>query len=435
MNPFELLVLILYFGSFLVISYFWPFFSLIISLYAMQFGEVVKLEIAGKHALISLTDIGIILLFVPVGIKMLKNPMPQPGRRLCAWWGIYLVCLVPSLIFADDLLRWLAGFRILIQDLLVFVICFYIIKSYQRVYRICDALIAWACLAVTTLCYNVFFGENDYITIMMKKETDVAFARSNYLASFLLLILPLSANLYYNEKTRWKKWMYGISSIMMIGGIFLTKSRGAMIVLVIYLIIQLFWKMHNRFIAKISLLLLLIIFYIIVDKNLPSIIGNIDESIPEVSEMSSDPQFISRALIWKHQLSAFVENPIFGKGLMNTMTPSYEYYGTNNDALAHNYILQVLSETGIIGFLGFASFWTTIIIFLNKSAKLFNSGEKKHVLITGAIAGIGNAFAHGLVENNILTKEYGIVLWIIIGIMYAMIGMAKRKHTKVIRPL
>jgi O-antigen ligase len=68
----------------------------------------------------------------------------------------------------------------------------------------------------------------------------------------------------------------------------------------------------------------------------------------------------SRVMDWKVHWSSFIDNPIFGLGPCGFKSAILAYYtkfgGDAKIGLAHNMYLQILSEVGLLGFLGFV-FW------------------------------------------------------------------------------
>ncbi|WP_062108629.1 O-antigen ligase family protein [Bacillus niameyensis] len=81
-----------------------------------------------------------------------------------------------------------------------------------------------------------------------------------------------------------------------------------------------------------------------------------------------------RVELWKDAYNTFMENPLFGIGINSTFEYNGMYYGHSN--YVHNTVLEVLSESGIIGFCFFTLLWLSIFyscikLYKNRKSKLF----------------------------------------------------------------
>ncbi|TLS51998.1 O-antigen ligase family protein [Paenibacillus antri] len=66
-----------------------------------------------------------------------------------------------------------------------------------------------------------------------------------------------------------------------------------------------------------------------------------------------------RLYLWENALKTFWDNPLFGIGINGTIEYSTEHY--SHEGYVHNTFLEVLSESGIIGFLLYLTFWVSIL--------------------------------------------------------------------------
>jgi len=81
--------------------------------------------------------------------------------------------------------------------------------------------------------------------------------------------------------------------------------------------------------------------------------------------------------LWDHAINYFISNPLLGIGAFNFS----EHYGFDNDkkVYVHNTYLEVLVESGIVGFLFYLSFLLMLIIILVKT-KIHK--EKPYIILT-----------------------------------------------------
>lgn len=143
--------------------------------------------------------------------------------------------------------------------------------------------------------------------------------------------------------------------------IFLTLSRGAIIAVIIGLIINYLFKKASKkeknMIKTILIFVLMTIILIILNKYglLEMIFNRFDSSISTGGS--------GRVELWTKAIDQFYRNPIFGVGINNLQI----YIG---NTYVHNTYLQVLAETGVVGFL-------TYILFLSNIGKLSINAYKK----------------------------------------------------------
>jgi O-antigen ligase len=154
--------------------------------------------------------------------------------------------------------------------------------------------------------------------------------------------------------------------------ILLTFSRGGIIslslVLIIYFIFKLITDIIRNFKIKKSFFkfLFIFIFFVVI------IIFLINNS-PVLQEMfmkriDSLSRGSGRFEIWLHGLNFFYNNYLFGIGLYDFLPYNIHYY--NNYHYMHNTYLEVLVETGIVGFILYILFHIFLLIHILKMYKI-----------------------------------------------------------------
>lgn len=134
-----------------------------------------------------------------------------------------------------------------------------------------------------------------------------------------------------------------------------------------------------------------------------------------------EEQLPSRTLIWKDTINIIKDFPVFGSGLgtfsyifplykVSIVTPYVYYY-------SHNDYLQILTETGIVGFL---LLMTALIVFLLSSVRnlIRLSSEEDYTRffpLLGALTGILSILIHSLVDFNLQIPSNGLYFAFLIG--------------------
>lgn len=421
------IILLLFIIGFIVLSLRWPSAALIVVLFSMQFGQFIKPEISGRHVLIALSDVGTLLLLPCVILPyVLTEGIESTRSSVWRGWVVYLFAVMLSLLGAQDLLRWGAGFRIIVQDLIIFVAAIVAIKSARQARNVVVAILLWGCLSVGVLVFNVFLGSATYVSVLATKTTDVSFARSNYLASILLLLVPLCVGLNSGASRRWSH-AFLLAVLLVLGaGIVLTKSRAGMVVLGLYCSLSLF-KTARQFRRQMLFAACAAAGVYAAATLAPDVTERTLGVMPGVVEFTDDTQFIARKALWEDNFNSFIESPVIGKGLLNTLVQRDTFDTEHLFLEPHNHLIQVLAETGLTGLVGFAFLWIVMIKELWNGVHRFPKHDWRGGVVKGALGAIATAFAHGLVENNILTKEFGLVLWMVLGLAIAVIRLRERE--------
>lgn len=132
----------------------------------------------------------------------------------------------------------------------------------------------------------------------------------------------------------------------------------------------------------------------------------------------------SRTLIWKDSLRIFWDFPLFGTGI-DTFRDIYPSYKSLEIAsrinFAHNDYIQLLVETGIIGFvLIMISTFVLIKLSLQKISYYFNKKDYFAGYIRlGAFCGIIAILIHSLVDFNLHIPANAIYFALLIGIIFS----------------
>lgn len=114
---------------------------------------------------------------------------------------------------------------------------------------------------------------------------------------------------------------------------------------------------------------------------------------------------VDRILRWQNSIEMFKAHPVIGNGWASNLTP-------------HNIALEILSESGMLGFAAFAIFAFLIYFNLYKSVKILE-GEMKFISI-GVMAGLVGYMMFLMTDMGL----YQIKTWFLAGLGMAVIRMA-----------
>lgn len=228
------------------------------------------------------------------------------------------------------------------------------------------------------------------------------FGQPNFFAGFLLLSLPFSYLLFKDDDRRWQfmGWGSGLSAMV---GILISYSRSAILLALLLLLLGLMNELKLR--LKVGVIIgVVILGSITLALNVSSgLVGS------EVSKplMTQNPDLTKesvekRIYIWPQVLKIAWQEPLAGYGLENIGQAVSEYFEENKYQLfeanskispvlislkelnidrSHNYILDLLLFSGILGLLG----WLGLLGMLFKKLRQKYHGHTKNVLLVSLI--------------------------------------------------
>lgn len=245
------------------------------------------------------------------------------------------------------------------------------------------------------------------------------FGQPNYLACWLLLVLPFSAYLYYLSQKKFIKIIWVIVFVFGLAALFFTGSRAALLVFLLVSVIWYLWfftkkkKVSFLKICSVSggaLLILFLFLFFLASSN--------QARFQEFFDFNKG-SMAARLDLWQSGLQAIAQKPLFGYGLENQKEVYIKYYkvdwalyanpNTYSDR-AHNLILDIMLTSGIVGLAVFVYFFRWIYLNLLYASK--NGGNK--VLAIFLIWSL-SAYLASLLFNFSVTVT-NIYFWLIVAL-------------------
>ena len=216
-----------------------------------------------------------------------------------------------------------------------------------------------------------------------------------FLASFLIIPMFLSGFFALTEEKIWKRNMYWSLAVLQFIGIFLTGTRGAIVGVVLGLVITgivYTFKVQKQN-KKFSLWGIGGILVVVLT------IFALRGALPERSTLKRlitfrDSNSQARLLQWKTALRGFTDRPIVGFGPENYNVVANKYYDRSLYKYdpswfdkPHNYLLEILVTTGLIGLLSYIAIiiFSVFSVFKNSKSEVLSLTEAS-VLFSGIMA-------------------------------------------------
>ncbi len=235
------------------------------------------------------------------------------------------------------------------------------------------------------------------------------FSNPNILAVYLLLYFPFSLHAVFSLQNTWRmRLFYATTTVFCALCILLTWSRGAWLGLALEVI--LFLLLHSKRSRKRLCLLPLLLFAIPL---LPSNFRGRLYSIGDLGESS----IRYRLLTWQGTWQMLGKHP-FGIGVgeraWRTVFPRFAVSGTARVMHAHNILLQVAAELGVVG----------LVVFLLLICKAIFCGLKQKN--TAAVASLMGVLVMGLFDHLWYAPAMLVPFWS----MAALCARSEQKVTK-----
>jgi len=202
------------------------------------------------------------------------------------------------------------------------------------------------------------------------------FYRTNDLAGYLLLLVPLSLHLFLQARQASWRLYYGLAFSILGSSLALTQSRTSWLAGALALALVLYFQRENlrqpvyRWSALAVLGLLAVGFWL-----------SAETLWPRLQSVLSGQILQENSALWRKELlvgawDIFLAHPWTGTGpnTYATALPAYQqspgYYSIN----PHNYYLQALAETGLVGFVAFLLWLVSLYRAVGRFANPLSAG-------------------------------------------------------------
>jgi len=237
------------------------------------------------------------------------------------------------------------------------------------------------------------------------------------------ILLPFSITLLLQERSRIVKGIILISIIPALVTVILSQSRNAWFGLAIGLGVFLFRKQARK-----TLIVLVCIVLILFSAALYFDLGNVQQRLNTFMNITSE----TRIGIWLVAVEMFKESPLLGKGL-HTFGEFYLPYIEKIQLpqgyipeiavipWAHNLYLEILAESGLVGFVGFMAPILAIGSILRKFVRK-QSGNQEKMFAYVLTASLLTFLCMGLFDLTFL-KDWVLLIFLLLTAMIARLPM------------
>ena len=333
--------------------------------------------------------------------------------------AFFLAACLISVIFSRDLLS--SSHAFFTKTLEWFIVYYLVIEVFKTRRHIFVAL----CVFLTTgfaTCLDAFIQY--YIThkdlfngrLLARGGATAAFKHANSLAAFLTIFLPaVFAFFFVKGKSKNQKFLTAMAFCLGVWILILTFSRSAIFASILGAGLAVYFLKRKIFIWVLMILFLGLTAYVFS----PS--AGFEWKTDRGDVQNS---FEWRLAVWFDSFKMIRERPLTGHGL-NTFMDIFRQYRRRADAFyeyeptyAHNCYIQLLAETGILGFIGF--FWILIKFFKEITGSIKNylirPPDELFLWQIGFMSGIFAFLVHSFFDSNFYSLLLSVLFWVMAGL-------------------
>ncbi|MGA3323251.1 MAG: O-antigen ligase family protein [Terriglobia bacterium] len=295
------------------------------------------------------------------------------------------------------------------------------LDSRQRIRKVLWAVLFSAVVTALFAIYQQIIGGYSSLWLYLNPQ-DEAFdpwagrspsfmAQSNCLAGYLNLILPFALACYVLGQGKWKKlggWTVGLGFVALLS----TQSLGGLLAFVSILVLAIFCFARSR---KKKLVLLAGICALVCLLYLLRPILN-----PTHTEEFVGYDALGRLVLWGAAWDIFRHSPLMGVGWGNLL----RLYPTDLPAFtrefaAHNIYLQLLAETGLVGFVAF--FYLVVQSGRQAWSQWRSTGDfLDRALAFGVLGALISVMVHGFVDFLFQgSQQFAALFWVVLALLVA----------------
>jgi O-antigen ligase len=246
----------------------------------------------------------------------------------------------------------------------------------------------------------------------------------NEFAAILLVLIPISISLFFLAKTRFYKLLYAAISVIIFAGFILTYSRGGFLAFSFMIILAMFKIITGKNRARILAIAipciivgLAVLYFTVADE----FISRVETlRVLENRESVRTESSLNKRYYYYFELAPklFVENPILGVGYRDFI--SHNIY----KQVSHNTYLEVLTGTGLAGFIPFIAILFLTWKELRTLAMLVPKDEDVQYLKTyGSALELG--FLAYLVAGCFISLDIDKMLWLCVSLSAVLLNITR----------
>jgi O-antigen ligase len=211
-------------------------------------------------------------------------------------------------------------------------------------------------------------------------------------------------------------WAVVSAVVLFIGGVITSWTRNAWLGLIAAVLVMAGFK--NRLALILSGVILIVVVSVLLISS-----SGLRERAVSIVAVKSDVSITDRFKTWRTALEMIQHRPLLGVGTGNFRSEMEHYRkpdGPRSHSHAHNTLLEVAAENGLIGLSAYVLIWFIFFREMIRGLKSVRAPFSRGVSV-GVIGAIVGFHVAGLFEYNLGDSEVAIMMWFLVGL-----GLAAR---------
>lgn len=318
-------------------------------------------------------------------------------------FAIFAICILPSVFFSSDLSESTKKFfEMCIYRVMPFFMITMFIKNTKLIKNIFLIFIVAASIDSLVAVGQVVFGYG---------SRGWGFGGNTLnLASLLCVLMPILLIIVLDNRFSKKtKNICKIALLCCFAGLLAGKSRGAWLTLAIVLP-----SISYMYIIKSRKVLIGFLIAILAIGGFFANSDTFKQRLVSTANVTTDMSNLQRLYMWQGAVEMAIDNPVLGVGLCNfeeTFLNGYKPEGAKSAALhCHNNVLQILSESGLVGLFGFM--YLACYVFFKNFNEWRKTKDPYTLMLWGGLLGfMGFGMFDLTIDHSAVTKA----MWFLFG--------------------
>lgn len=333
----------------------------------------------------------------------------RPARLFAAFLGVIaVVAIAHGTGFQYAISRYL-GFLVFLPFVIVAV------RSQRDLGRV---------LAAMVLSYVLVFPYALRQMLRFGDRLGVGVYETNYLATILVLLVPLAFALGSLERVPMRRALWMGSGVLLVLMVFLTSSRGGFVGLLAAGMVFVYRRRGLGGAVAVMLLLLGSVLLLPTDLGTRALATVFQDSseLPPGLEQSNRAHV---ALFWA-ALRMIGDSPLIGVGPLNFKSLSTLYTGLDQGNIAHNSFLEIAAEFGLPALAVFVLLLAATFGTLGRATRLTGGREAEE--LAAWAEGLRSGLTGFLVAGCFISAQYEKVLWLTVFLTIVLGALAERRR-------
>ncbi len=247
-------------------------------------------------------------------------------------------------------------------------------------------------------------------------------------AGFIGLTFPIFMVYAWEAEKAWQRCLTGAAAIAVAVGLVFNGTRSIWITVMLSIVLYLLLNgSRNKKMLTVTLLLCLTALFIGLNNDY------VTERVKSIGNVTTNVSNLERFGLWRYAWSIYTEHPLLGVGygalphpVGNASDPEImkKDWAIARGDHVHNNVLQILAENGLIGLIGYAACFTSILWSLWRRKKEVYCRKWAVIGILSTV----DFIVHGMFDYTLVPSTVLYTYWFVIGLTQASFQSGQKEE-------